>query len=179
MEERSDRGGPLKDRKILLVAGLHEKVYLPSMKIRDFRGKTVYLFGGSSGIGLETAKRLSEKGASVVLFARTPEKLRNALEAVRSRSAGSGQSFSAYPLDVSVHDDVVRVVEKAVGENGAPDILINCAGEARPDTFDKIGYEQFDRTLKVNLYGTWNTISVLLPFMKERGGRKPVSYWIW
>jgi len=141
------------------------------MRIRDFRGKTIYLFGGSSGIGLETAKLLSAAGAHLILFARNRERLAAALQAVRQRRDGEGQRFAVYPLDVTRHGDVVRVVEEAVGAVGPPDILINCVGRARPKTFGEIDYEQFDETMKVNLYGTWNTISALLPHMKDRGGR--------
>jgi NAD(P)-dependent dehydrogenase (short-subunit alcohol dehydrogenase family) len=141
------------------------------MEIRDFRAKIVYLFGGSSGIGLETAKRLAAEGAHLVLFARNPERLRGALEAARRQRAADHQRFSSYPLDVTRHEEVVRTAERAVGENGPPDILINCVGRARPKTFGEIDYEQFDETIKVNLYGTWNTISALVPYMKDRGGR--------
>jgi len=141
------------------------------MKIRDFRGKTIYLFGGSSGIGLETAKLLAAEGAHLILFARNRERLAAALEAVRQRRDGEDQRTASHALDVTRYEDVVRVVEEAVDADGPPDILINCVGRARPKRFDAIGHEQFDEIMKANLYGTWNTISALLPHMKERGGR--------
>jgi short-subunit dehydrogenase len=61
-------------------------------------------------------------------------------------------------------------MEEAVQEFGPPDILINSAGRAYPDYFDNISYEQFDETMKVHIYGIWNTVSALLPHMKDRGG---------
>ncbi len=61
-------------------------------------------------------------------------------------------------------------MEKAVKEFGPPDILVNCAGQATPRTFEEVGYDQFDETMKINLYGTRNTVAALLPAMKKRGG---------
>ena len=53
---------------------------------------------------------------------------------------------------------------------GAPDILINNVGRALPRYFEDVTFEQFDETMKTNLYGAWNTISVLVPHMKAGGG---------
>jgi len=62
------------------------------------------------------------------------------------------------------------VFEKAIAENGIPDILINCVGIAQPDYFENITPEIFDKTIKTNLYSTWNACSVMVPFMKQKGG---------
>ena len=73
-------------------------------------------------------------------------------------------------VDVSDRDEVEAVMSRAVWEFGTPEVLINCVGRARPLYFEDVTYEQFDETMKTNLYGAWNTISALLPHMKERGG---------
>jgi len=73
-------------------------------------------------------------------------------------------------MDVSRIDQVKPVLKEALLEQGAPDILINCAGRAYPRYFEDISFDQFNDTMKTNLYGIWNTVSLLAPHMKTKGG---------
>ena len=143
--------------------------------MKSFQKKTVYITGGSSGIGLAIAKALSAKGANIVLFARDRARLKTALNEVRTHQIRDLQRFGCLPLDVSDYQEVRRVMVASVNANGVPDLLINCAGRSTPNYFDQIPFEQFDEIVRVNLYGTWNTCSVLVPFMKERGSGQIVN----
>jgi len=145
------------------------------MKIKNFQGRTVYITGGSSGIGLAIARALSARGAHIVLLARDRDRLETALNEVRASRMDDSQRFTYEPLDVSEYPDVKRVLETTVKTNGVPDLLINCAGRSMPNYFENIAFEQFDEIIRVNLYGTWNTCSVLLPFMKKRGSGQIVN----
>ena len=138
--------------------------------MKDFKGKRVYLTGGSSGIGLATAKLLAKAGASVVIFGRRQPVLDEALKQIRSCGVSPEQKFDGRSMDVSKRDRVESVLASAVAEFGVPDVLINCAGRAYPRYFEDISFEQFDDTMKTNLYGLWNTCSVLVPHMKAKGG---------
>jgi 3-dehydrosphinganine reductase len=135
-----------------------------------FEEKTVFIPGGSSGIGLSTAKQLAKKGAHVYIFARNPSRLETALEEISACRKRNGQRFGATPMDVSDPGRVTEVMTATAEESGTPDILINMAGLSEPRAFEEISHDQFDRVMKANLYGTWNTISALLPRMKENGG---------
>jgi 3-dehydrosphinganine reductase len=138
--------------------------------MKDFNNKTVFITGGSQGIGLGTAKLLAQKGANVAILARRKQVLDDALKQVEAGRIRPDQKFAAYSLDVSNEKQVNEVLGKAVADFGVPDILVNCAGRARPDYFDSIPYTQFDETIKIDLYGTWNTCAFLVPLMKKRGG---------
>jgi len=138
--------------------------------MRDFKDKAVYVTGGSSGIGLAIARLFAAEGAHVSIFARRKEQLKRALKEIADQRVSGAQRFSCQQLDVSIREQVESVMSRAVDEFGVPDVIINCAGRARPHYFEDVTYEQFDETMKINLYGIWNTISVLLPHMKKRGG---------
>jgi len=138
--------------------------------MKDFKNKSVFITGGSSGIGLSTANLLAQKGAHIMIFARGEDGLEKAKNEIASNGVSNDQQFSWMQLDVSNHKDVESVMVKAVNQFGSPDVLINCAGRAYPHYFDEITFEQFDETMKVNLYGIWNSVAVLLPYMKKNGG---------
>ena len=138
--------------------------------MRNFRNKTAFIIGGSSGIGLSAAKLLASKGSNIVIFARTKKRLEEAVEEISSTKKHAPQKVAYYQLDVADPKVVKRVMKKAVQEYGAPDLLINCAGRAYPYKFEDISFEQFDETMKINMYGIWNVCSELVPHMKEKGG---------
>ncbi len=134
-----------------------------------FKGKRIYITGGSSGIGLASACQLASLGADLLLFARDARKLEEARAIVEGNRSGSGR-VAAMPLDVSDNTMVRKVIGSAVGDFGIPDILINSAGIGSADYFENISYDAFDRVMKINLYGTRNVIAAALPHMKQKGG---------
>ncbi len=138
--------------------------------MKNWKDKTVYITGGSSGIGLSAGRLLSEKGAHILIFARAMSQLEQAVDEIRNHSASRNQRIACMQLDVSNHSAVQDVMARAVNEFGCPDLLINSAGRARPGYFHEISYEQMDETMRINFYGVWNPISALLPHMKQKGG---------
>lgn len=135
-----------------------------------FSSKLAFIIGGSSGIGLATANLLAAHGCNLVLFARGQKMLEEACKTIKTRMKESSQRVNAVPMDVANNDDVQQKIKIAVEKFGTPNFLINCAGVSSAGRFENISYDQFDQTMKINVYGTRNTIGAILPYMKQKGG---------
>ena len=138
--------------------------------MQKFSDRLFYVIGGSSGIGLATAVLLSGKGAHIIIFARSTTKLESALSQIQKNAISPEQNFGYMALDVADDRQVNEVMARAVAKYGVPDGLINCAGRSRPHKFEQITAGMFDETMKINLYGTRNTVAALVPLMKKKGG---------
>ncbi|MEX1106720.1 MAG: SDR family oxidoreductase [Ilumatobacteraceae bacterium] len=111
----------------------------------DFTGKTVLITGASYGLGEGFAHGFAAAGASLVLTARSADALETV--AAACRAAGSPK-VTVVPGDVSIEEDVARVVATAIAEHGRIDSLINNAGVS---DLRGVAPEQFDMA-------TWNWI---------------------
>jgi 3-dehydrosphinganine reductase len=138
--------------------------------MKSYQGKTVYITGGSSGIGLAAAKQFAGAGANVVIFSRSQTKLDAALSLIEAARAAAGQKVLAVQLDVGNHTEVDAKMAATVRSFGVPDVLVNCAGVAWCNYIEETPYEQYERMMMTDFFGVRNTVTALLPFMKERGG---------
>ena len=107
-----------------------------------FDGKNVYITGGSSGIGLAMAEQAAAAGAHVLIFARDEDRLRQAAEKIRAARRDEKQNVAWHALDVTNVAVVLPTFWRNVEQFGPPDILINSAGQARPNYFEKINAER-------------------------------------
>ncbi|MCW3126029.1 MAG: Short-chain dehydrogenase/reductase [Bacteroidetes bacterium] len=133
--------------------------------------KTVYITGGSSGIGLSIALALAKKNNKVCLFARDAAKLNHA----QSMISETGAQCYSYSVDTTNYSSLKDTINYAVRETGAPDILINCVGRARPHRFENISGEMMMDTMQANFGSAWNAIQAVLPHMKSNGGGRIVN----
>jgi short-subunit dehydrogenase len=137
---------------------------------KSFKSQTVFIVGGSSGIGLATAKLFARSGAHIAIFARRRDQLEHACREITGQALSPEQRIDWHQLDVSIKSDVDQVMSAAVDHQGVPDILINSAGRSYPHRFSDISYAQLDETMKINFYGIWNATGFLVPLMKAKGG---------
>lgn len=129
-----------------------------------FSGKTALITGGSSGIGLATARLLADRGARCVLLARDSDRLAAALGAL----APNHRPHLAEPVDVSDAHAVDQAMRRAQAETGAPDILINCAGAAHPGYVQDLELEIYRQMMEVNYFGAVHVTKAVLPGMLAR-----------
>ncbi len=135
-----------------------------------FSGKLVFITGGSSGIGLDLARKLFGYGANIMIIARNSAKLEDARLDIEQFRVSTGQFIRCLSADVASSANLSSVVPQAIKEFGAPDILISSAGIISCDYFGNISSDSFDSVMKINLYGTRNMIAEVLPAMKKKGG---------
>ncbi|HEY7067644.1 MAG TPA: SDR family NAD(P)-dependent oxidoreductase [Chloroflexota bacterium] len=135
-------------------------------------GKTIYITGGTSGMGLEAGQQLAGRGAHLVMLDRNPADA--ATRAVEAARRSPRQRVARYRLDVADREGVLTTVGQVVAECGAPDIVINMAGIGGVAEFHSMPFETFDRIMQVNLYGTRHLVAAVLPSMLARGSGKLV-----
>jgi len=137
------------------------------MPISSFEGKTAFVTGGASGIGLGIAKVLVARGARVVLADLRQDHIDHAL----AEFAGGGRSnaVSALQLDVTARDKYRKVAARMQDEFGGVDILVNNAGVDTNGPFDKLTFIDWDYGISINLMGPINGIQTFAPRMRARG----------
>jgi short-subunit dehydrogenase len=130
------------------------------------RGKIVLITGASSGIGKATAVKVADAGATVLLVARSAEKL----EETRDEIAAAGGSAHIHRCDMSDIEDIERMAEEVLGYHGHVDILVNNAGRSirRSVALSYDRFHDYERTIQLNYLGALRLILALLPTMRAR-----------
>ncbi|MBZ0270861.1 SDR family NAD(P)-dependent oxidoreductase [bacterium] len=139
----------------------------------NLTGKSAFISGGTSGIGLAVAIEFARLGADVFAFSLDDEAAAGAAMASIRRAARSDAQRAAFArVDVTDRDTVLRVLGEAASSFGAPDVLVNSAGIGGAQYFEQMAYERFDRTIRVNVYGCRNAIEALLPAMRNQSRKR-------
>jgi NAD(P)-dependent dehydrogenase (short-subunit alcohol dehydrogenase family) len=130
-------------------------------------GKTVLVTGASYGVGEATARKLAAAGATVLVVARSADKLD---ELAASINASGGKAV-AYPTDLTDETAVGELTKKIGDEHGALDIVVSNAGKSlRRSLHDQYDRPQdFQRTIEINYLGPIKLLLGVLPAMREQG----------
>ena len=126
-------------------------------------GKIAIVTGGSRGIGLATAKILSENGATVIITAKNSERLEKAVLDI--------PNATGIPADVRKTDDVKNVVNKTIEKFGKLDILVNNAGIfPQIKKLHEIDEDEWNEVLDVNLTGQFRFTKEAIPHLQKTFG---------
>jgi NAD(P)-dependent dehydrogenase (short-subunit alcohol dehydrogenase family) len=126
-------------------------------------GKTVFVTGAARGIGAETARRASARGANVAVVGLEPDEL----ERVASACGDRGAAFEA---DVTDRDQLRAAVDGTVERFGGIDAVVVNAGIGNGGMIRYMDPDAFQAVLRVNLLGSYETIHATLPHVVERRG---------
>jgi short-subunit dehydrogenase len=130
------------------------------------RGRRAMITGASSGIGEATALKLGAAGATLILVARTEDKL----DQVARRIEQAGGTAYVHPCDLTLTEDIDRMAAEVLERHGGVDILVNNAGRSIrrsvARSYDR--FHDYQRTMQLNYFGPVKLILDLLPGMRER-----------
>lgn len=128
------------------------------------RGRVALVAAGSKGLGLAVAQELAAEGARVAICARGREALDAAVAAIRA-SGGTAHGVAA---DVSVADDISRVVRETETSLGPVDILVTNSGGPKSGKFESLSAADWDDAARVLLTSAVGFTRAVLPGMKTR-----------
>lgn len=133
--------------------------------MQPLAGKVAIVTGASRGIGKAISILLAQSGSRVVLAARSEPQLKSVSEEISSQN---GEAL-VIPTDLTVDEEMERLVQQTLKEWGSVDVLINNAGFGKVAPVVKAKVSDWDETFRVNLRAPMFLSKLVLPTMMERG----------
>jgi NAD(P)-dependent dehydrogenase (short-subunit alcohol dehydrogenase family) len=135
--------------------------------MQDLQGKVALITGAGSGIGKATAELLATMGATVIVASRTADEIEAVAEAIR---AGGGKA-EAKTADVADEQQTRDLYDHIRARHGRLDIIVANAGvNGVWAPIDDLKPDEFDKTIAINLRGTYLTLHLGVPLLKQGGG---------
>ena len=132
-------------------------------------GRVVAITGAGRGIGLATAERFAQSGELLALNYHHPQ---DTLHGVATRARERGGDSILVQADIGRPDEAEAFIRRAEEYFGRIDVLVNNAGILHSVPTQEETWAQWERTIAVNLGGTWSCLRAALPGMlKRRSGR--------
>lgn len=131
---------------------------------QELRGKVGIVTGGGSGIGHGLALALAREGVRVAICGRRADPLQRTVEQIQ-RDGGEAMAVTA---DVSLEEDVRRLIDEVSGSWGVIDILVNNAGIGGGSAVHEHNVAAWDRIIAINLRGPFLMCRAVLPDMRRR-----------
>ncbi len=133
----------------------------------ELTGKVALITGAGSGIGKAAALRLAQEGAKIAALGRTKEELEQTVSEIREQG---GEAVSILG-DISQSTDMQRAYDEVRSQFGRLDIVFANAGiNGVWAPIEELTPEEWDKTININLKGTFLTVKYAIPMLKEHGG---------
>ncbi len=136
------------------------------------KGKVALVTAASRGLGRAVALQLAKEGAAVAICARKEGPLEATAEAIRE---ATGVDVLAVPADVSVPEDVDRLVEAVLDRFGRIDVLVTNAGGPPPGRFLDLTSADWEAAVQLTLMSAVRLCYAVVPAMREQGGGSIVA----
>jgi 3alpha(or 20beta)-hydroxysteroid dehydrogenase len=131
-------------------------------------GKTAIITGGASGIGAESARRLAEEGAKVVVADVNYSAAQKVADEI-------GESAHAVELDVTDGARWTAVIQSVEADLGSINVLVNSAGVASYAPIETLDEAEYRRVVDINQVGTFLGIKAVIPALRRAGGGSIVN----
>jgi NAD(P)-dependent dehydrogenase (short-subunit alcohol dehydrogenase family) len=140
--------------------------------IQDLAGRRVLITGGSEGFGFALARACLNQGASVMLCARSSQKVEQAVDQLSSLTR-AGAAIAGMPADVARPGDMERLVAATQDRLGGLDVLMANAGVYGPKgPIEQVDWDDWARAVEINLNGAVLSCRAVLPHFKaQRAGK--------
>lgn len=138
----------------------------------ELKGKTLFVTGGSRGIGLAIAERVARDGANVVIAAKTVEphpKLPGTIYTAAEKIEQAGGRALPLQMDLRDEDQVKATVDKAAEHFGGIDMLLNNASAINLTGTLETPMKRFDLMFDINVRGTFAASQACLPHLLKSG----------
>ena len=135
-------------------------------------GKTIFMSGGSRGVGLAIALRAAQDGANVALIAKTDEprpRLPGTIHSAAEEIRDAGGQAMPIVGDIRDADGVEEAVERAVEEFGGIDVVVNNASAINLSRTEELEVKGYDLMQEINARGTFVVTRACLPHLKKSG----------
>jgi short-subunit dehydrogenase len=130
----------------------------------DLSRKTVFIAGGSRGLGLLLAREFASRGARVAIAARDNDDLHRAAEQLRS----AGAEVLPVSADLTMREEVEQAVAKVRVALGPIDVLVNNAGTIAVGPMENMTIDDYRTSLNTHFWGPYFTTTAVLPEMRQR-----------
>ena len=138
------------------------------MRLKD---KTALITGGARGIGAATAFLFTDEGAKVGIVDLNESHIEN----FKAKALEKNKDIKTYSGDVSDKDQVSSFMDSFVKDFGKIDILVNNAGIVLPTPFLEKTVEEWEKTLRINLIGTFLCAQAAAKYMLDQNSGKIVN----
>ena len=129
------------------------------------KGRVALITGSASGMGKQTAQRMAERGAKIVINDIVPDKVAQTVEEFER----NGFEVLGKVADICNRTAVEEMIKATVDQFGSIDILVNNAGMEKAGALRKLSEQDWDITLNVNLKGTFLCSQAAHGYMVEKG----------